>query len=225
VFLFSSSAVELQWNPTVEDSFAVLTSDGVFSTYLFDFNVCLKVPGTCLSWSPKGKQVVVGDAGGHLHQFKPDMTLVRTVSPPKDYVSSSNCVGLCWLSTTEFLIAYSVANEQDLHISIVTAKKEGLPNWLHFSNVIYCAKQCPYLQRVYFVPLFQWNIVLCASSRSSEVGVLGKHDGVWKMWSLNDNSRIEMPLSHQSDDTFPLGICFDTSSEIPVISGEGTLMN
>lgn len=39
---------------------------------------------TCISWSPKGKQLVVGDTAGHVRQYKPEMVLVRTIPPPAD---------------------------------------------------------------------------------------------------------------------------------------------
>lgn len=37
---------------------------------------------TCIEWSPKGKQLVVGDILGHIKQYKPEMILVRVTPPP-----------------------------------------------------------------------------------------------------------------------------------------------
>ena len=42
----------------------------------------LKNPVTCVSWSPKGKQLIVGDTTGALSQFKPALSVVRVVPPP-----------------------------------------------------------------------------------------------------------------------------------------------
>jgi hypothetical protein len=38
----------------------------------------------CLSWSPKGKQLIVGDANGKMHQLKPELSgpPVRQIDPP-----------------------------------------------------------------------------------------------------------------------------------------------
>lgn len=52
------------------------------------------------------------------------------------------------------------------------------------------------------------------------MNVLGKREGVWKVWSLNDNSRIELPLKSTQDENFPCGICVETSSETLVRMGE-----
>lgn len=37
---------------------------------------------TCIGWSPKGKQLVVGDISGYIKQYKPEMVLVRVTPPP-----------------------------------------------------------------------------------------------------------------------------------------------
>ncbi|VDD92025.1 unnamed protein product [Enterobius vermicularis] len=240
----SARGNELQWNPSNESVFAVVNSDGTSSTYAVEFIVTvfflvvhrkpkkfdilgtsrLKVPGTCLSWSPKGKQLVVGDAHGSIHQFKPEMLLVRSIGPPSSIDAKGNvlerCVGICWLSSTEFLIAYAPLSGESLTVSLLRTRKEGPPCWTHFDDIIYCSEQCASPQRAFFVFLLQWNLVLCGSLRSSEVNVLGKREGVWKVWSLNDNSRIELPLKSTQDENFPCGICVETSSETLVRMGE-----
>ena len=40
----------------------------------------------CLSWSPKGKQLVVGDNEGRIHQLKPELNgpAVRQIEPPQN---------------------------------------------------------------------------------------------------------------------------------------------
>lgn len=38
----------------------------------------------CISWSPKGKQLTVGNAIGELIQLKPDLTQIRVNEAPKN---------------------------------------------------------------------------------------------------------------------------------------------
>lgn len=82
----------LEWNPELEDLFTVGTTDGALSTIKYSLDNRLKIsivgqiqmksPAMCLSWSRKGKQLSIGDANGHLHQLKPELTSVRVVDPP-----------------------------------------------------------------------------------------------------------------------------------------------
>lgn len=41
-------------------------------------------PVQCISWSPKGKQISIGDAAGRVHQFKQELTEIRIIDPPKE---------------------------------------------------------------------------------------------------------------------------------------------
>lgn len=40
------------------------------------------ISATCVCWSPKGKQLTVGDSLGRIHQLKPDLSPVRTIEAP-----------------------------------------------------------------------------------------------------------------------------------------------
>lgn len=44
----------------------------------------MKSPIFCISWSPKGKQLTVGDINGQIHQLKPNLVSVRVIEPPKE---------------------------------------------------------------------------------------------------------------------------------------------
>lgn len=49
---------------------------------------------TCISWSPKGKQLVAGDIVGQISQYKPEMVLIRTIPAPDDAVSLQGKVNI-----------------------------------------------------------------------------------------------------------------------------------
>ncbi|KAM3728472.1 Leucine carboxyl methyltransferase [Dirofilaria immitis] len=49
-----------------------------------------------------------------------------------------------------------------------------------------------------------------------KVALLGKIDSEWKVWTLDDNGRIEMPLDAEHCETYPVGVSVDVSSVLPV---------
>uniref|UniRef100_A0A0R3RFK5 ANAPC4_WD40 domain-containing protein n=1 Tax=Elaeophora elaphi TaxID=1147741 RepID=A0A0R3RFK5_9BILA len=222
----------LKWNPQQDIVFAVATSDGVLSCYSFDIEKSSSVTligtvkhdnaVTCIGWSPKGKQLVVGDILGYVKQYKPEMALVRVIPPPlKDENHALRCVGISWLATTDFLIAYSPNTGQGVDITKLSVKKDAPPQWIHFDDINFCGDKSAFDQRIEFTQLLSWKLVLCFSSRSSDVAVLGKIDSEWKIWTLDDNGRIELPLDSEHRETFPIGVSIDISSVLPVKIDEG----
>lgn len=67
----------------------------------------------------------------------------------------------------------------------------------------------------------QWNVLLACSANAMEVAVLGQ-TGVggpehpeWRQWTLEGECRAELPLD-QNDETKPMGMAIDTTSQIPI---------
>ncbi|CAG9539547.1 unnamed protein product [Cercopithifilaria johnstoni] len=220
----------LKWNPQQDTVFAVATSDGVLSCYSFDIEKSSSITligtvkhdnvVTCIGWSPKGKQLVVGDTSGYIKQYKPEMALVRVIPPPlKDKNHALRCVGISWLATTDFLIAYSPKTAQEVDITKLCVKKDAPPQWTHFDDINFCGDKSIFDQRIEFTQLLSWKLVLCSSSRSSEIVVIGKIGSEWKIWTLDDNGRIEMPLDCEHRETFPIGVSIDISSVLPIKIG------
>ncbi|VDM47828.1 unnamed protein product [Toxocara canis] len=218
--------------------FAVIASDGTLATFLFDIEnparmsiigtTTLPVRGTCLSWSPKGKQLVVGDNSARVLQYKPEMALVRAIPAPNDIASMQGrtlrCSGLCWLATTDFMVAYSPEDGEEVDIALLVVKKDAPPMWTHFDDITYNGSRSDFPQKITFTPLHQWHIVLCASSKSTEVALLGKVRNTWKCWQLDDTSRIETPVNRKGEETFPVGVCIDISSQVVVkLSDDGAV--
>ncbi|EFO28382.2 hypothetical protein LOAG_00114 [Loa loa] len=221
----------LKWNPQQDTIFAVATSDGVLSCYSFDIEKSSSVTligtvkhddfVTCIGWSPKGKQLVVGDISGYIKQYKPEMILVRVTAPPlKDVNHALRCVGISWLATTDILIAYSPKTGQEVDITKLCVKKDAPSQWTHFNDINFCGDRSTFDQRIEFTQLMGWKLVLCSSSRSSEIAVLGKIGSEWKVWTLDDNGRIEMPLNSEHCETYPIGVSVDVSSVLSVKIGD-----
>ena len=52
-----------------------------------------------------------------------------------------------------------------------------------------------------------------ASANSIEVGTLGSADQTnWVQWTQEDAARAELPLTSDHQETYPLGVAFDTSN-------------
>ncbi|VDK29348.1 unnamed protein product [Gongylonema pulchrum] len=234
----NAKACALEWNPQVDGTFAAATSDGMLSCYSFDIEVSMnyivvRYDGnnvTCIGWSPKGKQLVVGDSSGYIKQYKPELTLVRTVPPPTSMIlreddataDAQQCVGISWLATTDFLVAYGPQSgrSRSMNVALLCVKKGASPRWTSFEDTCFCSGKSNFDEKVNFTQLLDWNLVLCSSYRSSEIVVLGKIGVDWKVWYLDDSGRIEMPLDGAHCESFPLGVCIDTSSTFPVKLGK-----
>lgn len=58
------------------------------------------------------------------------------------------------------------------------------------------------------------GVLLVASANSMELGVLGiaqaGEPAIWQQWNQIDSARAELPLAQNHQETFPLGLAFDT---------------
>ncbi|KAI6202741.1 hypothetical protein M3Y94_00475700 [Aphelenchoides besseyi] len=233
----------IEWNPEVEDILAVGTSDGSVSTFKYSLatpntysllgTAPLPFPPTCMSWSRKGKQLMVGDASGRLHQLKPELQSVRVVPAPEQLPGIGlpvSCAGLFWVSTTDWLVAYREnADPTKLTLSFLTVKKNQPPSWTFYGDVTFQRPNAPpYDTGLHFVPLMEWNMVFIYAHRSPDVVVLGQRNGVWINFVM-ERFNITMPLTQQKGDSQPIGCALDftlqsnvvlerTNPEAPVLS-------
>lgn len=69
-------------------------------------------------------------------------------------------MGLCWLTTTEWAVAYSDQNRQNVNLTILTIKKQQPPAWNFLENLVannYSSIKFPAL--VSFSYIQEWQIV------------------------------------------------------------------
>lgn len=61
----------------------------------------------CVCWSPKGKQIVVGDYNGFLTQYLPELKAVKKVPPPTGlFPKACTLCSVKWISNFQFIGVY-----------------------------------------------------------------------------------------------------------------------
>lgn len=137
-----SYVVDMSWNPSVQSSLACCLSDGSLhiielkdsGTYtavslppqsstlyvnrlsFFNYLVnCVRIYNfsRCLSWSPKGKQIVIGSSNGSLTQYKPELKAVKQYLPPTDITGNLKPIKVKWISNFQFAVTYDFVDNVD----------------------------------------------------------------------------------------------------------------
>ncbi|KAE9549112.1 hypothetical protein FO519_007673 [Halicephalobus sp. NKZ332] len=228
----SAKLTAFEWNPCVPDSFAAGTTEQVYSVQFslsnpstFSIVGTRPIPTMCLSWSPKGKQITVGDSQGQIHQLRPEITLVRTIPAPQSLSigSSFSSIGICWLSTTEWIVAFTNSSNR-VALALVTVKKSQNPVWDEWSDYVYPlfddAASLP--RAFYFWPLFDWQTVLTGSSCYPDVWPFTNDGTTWKPGYLQEPD-INCPSSKEGKACQIVGGIFDYSSTIEVpVANDGS---
>ena len=123
---------------------------------------------TCVSWSPKGKQLVAGKRNGSLTQYKPDLKEAKTIPPPAS--SSLTAVSILWVSTYQFAVAFRDASDASSRpgVYLVQSSKAGPTSHINFDDVCYSTgeRNAPWFE---MVQLADWGTVICASANAMEV--------------------------------------------------------
>ncbi|KAJ4442243.1 hypothetical protein ANN_12109 [Periplaneta americana] len=224
-----TSILELTWNPGIPNILAACLSDGSMMAYELKstgVDISSLPPATqanCFCWSPKGKQLVVGSEAGTLTQYKPDLKAVKNFSPPNLGSGNVAVVNVLWLSNYQFAAVYrdKVNKEERPGLLIVNAPKSGPLSFVNYEDICYSGGELRPPQ-FYLIHQPLWNILMVASANSMEVGVMGlQEDQIsWEQWTQEDAARAELPLSADKQETFPVGLGLDTSTQHEIPWGE-----
>ncbi|XP_018901138.1 uncharacterized protein Nup214 isoform X2 [Bemisia tabaci] len=214
---------DLHWNPSISSLISFVNSDG--SVSLFELKGCSfgftslppTILATCLCWSPKGKQIVIGSSDGKLTQYKPDLKAVRSVEAPP-LIHNASVVNVHWLSNFQFCAVYQDAaslDERPCTFIVNTPKNEPI-QFTNYDDICFSmgAIRPP---QYYMIHQQSWNIILVSSANSMEVGVLAANGKSWISWTQIDEGRAELPADPATkNETYPVGFTLDLSSVQPI---------
>ncbi|KAG8433460.1 hypothetical protein GDO86_017659, partial [Hymenochirus boettgeri] len=97
--------------------------------------------------------------------------------------------------------------------------------FLNFTET--CFSICSERQHHFFLNFIEdWEILLAASAASIDVSVIAHSpdQGGWEQWLLEDTSRAETPMKENNDDTLPMGVVIDYTSQMEVFISESQIL-
>ncbi|KAK3594689.1 hypothetical protein CHS0354_001641 [Potamilus streckersoni] len=223
---------DMAWNPVVPTLLVVCTSGGnvdlleVTDRAVIKASVSPSSGSSCVCWSPKGKQLVVGRQDGTLMQYDQNLNENRKWDLPNSLPESAyKVLDIHWLTNYQFLVAYIPPDaEPDIQPAVILIKgsKDAAPTNDCFDDVCYGTGDKR--QRKYFMIAIQnWDVLLLASSNAAEIGVIGKHlddKQKWDHWYFEDSVRAECPVTDDFNDSYPKGLAVDYTSQRAIPIGD-----
>ena len=184
---------------------------------------------TSVSWSARGKQLVLGVKTGEIIQFTPEGD-VKAVLPPPESDRPLYVEDVQWLENHVFLVTYNICSStpepEPIHENeVYVLYRDAKSNSLTFAAFPYDVSP-PFGDRTrwgyrYTCMLRDWSpmkhFVFMTCSASTDVGVLGFKDG-WKALVLEETSRPVLPFLSGDDfcDSSPMALALDLTAEDPV---------
>ncbi|XP_013420263.1 nuclear pore complex protein Nup214 isoform X2 [Lingula anatina] len=234
--LYTSPSVRLVdfvWNPGTDFPavFAAVMSDG--SLKLMEATENLKIMGslkagsgvTAVCWSPKGKQIVVGKKDGTMQQYDQELKLKKNIAAPTIFQDPMKVLDIQWLTTFTFQVAYMPQGDaitEQPSLVFVHAPKTGNLVFTNYEDV--CFGQGEDREPVYYLHhIIKWGVMTVASANATECGILGKkadNQECWELWTLEDSGRAQLPTTEDYDDTYPVGVAIDYTSQRQIPLGE-----
>ena len=184
---------------------------------------------TSVSWSARGKQLVIGVKMGEIIQYTPEGD-VKAVLPPPESDRPVYVEDVQWLENHVFLITYNTCSStpepEPIHENeVYVLHRDPKSNSLTFAAFPYDVSP-PFGDRTrwgyrYTCMLRDWSpmkhFVFMTCSASTDVGVLGFKNG-WKTLVLEETSRPVLPFLSGDDfcDSSPVALALDLTAEDPV---------
>ncbi|XP_014214367.1 nuclear pore complex protein Nup214 [Copidosoma floridanum] len=213
---------DLKWNPAIPEVLCSVTSDHTVGCFQVNKDKGIHIIGKekpsnleamCVSWSPKGKQLVIGCKNGDIVQLKPELKVARHLTGPNP--SEGAIVSILWISNYQFCACYYHDGEERVTVMIVDAPKGvTVPKFTNYEDITYGGGPRDNLY-YYFEYIAEWGIIVAASTHSSELAVLGTADNgaTWNLWQLVEGGTGQLPLNRKKGtENYPVGIAVDKTS-------------
>ncbi|CAG7815971.1 unnamed protein product [Allacma fusca] len=190
---------QLAWNPADTRLIAALSHDGnvllirVLDNWSIEAVFASDPSFRCMSWSPKGKQLVVGGTNA-IVQLKLDLKEAKKIPLPP----GQELVSIHWLSTLQFLATFQPSSRDDLKIMLLTLSKTASPLYKDFGDVFLSDDFSSIKVLSKHIP--PWRVHLLGSSTSSDIIVVS-HDpsqptSDMVVQEIDDRYRAALPLDH-----------------------------
>ncbi|GFY56758.1 nuclear pore complex protein Nup214 [Trichonephila inaurata madagascariensis] len=220
----ASKLREFVWNPVSENIYAYCMTDGSLGVQELsglNSNILGSLPSakaTAACWSPKGKQLVVGKRDGSFAQYKPNLQEVKSIPPPN--INEKLLVAnICWLSTAQFAVLYMPEGKNVSPYLFIVSTPKGAPVvYINYYDVC-LGNSTNELQRYMLHHEATWDILICASTDSIEVAVLGDPPS-WVPWDLRDDGRILLPAKNGAKCAVGMGVMFCSQRRIVINENE-----
>lgn len=174
-----------------------------------------------LSWSPQGKQILVGKTDKSLVQYLPSGEPRQAIFPPQDFREDSYISNILWLKAHVILVAYSLSSDPDDHTADTYLIKRGVDD----KTVITWNKvpePCPPFgdpnraETWYSDFLHDWSseydfVIPLAYGPSSDISLITEKNAIAM---LEDSHQAMLPFSEE--ETSPIGMAIDVFSNLEV---------
>ncbi|KAL9096465.1 MAG: hypothetical protein Q9165_001462 [Trypethelium subeluteriae] len=197
----------------------------------------IKDGASCVSWSKKGRQLVVGLGNGAAVQMTPDGLVKAEIPRPSNMEGDKHVSAISWLSNDEFLIVYTPTESTyetapDSIFQLVTRDK-GTSSYT-FQKLLdpsppFGLNRSPpfhFINRLYSFSADLSDFLIIASTCSPEIGLITKSqkplvsevpaEKITNTYTSTglalDHRRAQLPYSEDMGDTSPIGVTIDLSS-------------
>ncbi|CAE6438308.1 unnamed protein product, partial [Rhizoctonia solani] len=186
---------------------------------------------TSISWSVRGKQIVVGTRGGELVQFTPEGERKQTIPPPPSLSSPQSAVSVLWLENTVFHVVYGNPNsdpsdpthEYEVY-NILFDSKSNTAEYIKFIDPAPPYGVPSRLSCRHYARLVGWepakHLIFVADGPSTDVGAIASLNpsetegkpSPWVTLEVDETSRISLPMDDEMNETSIMGFDLDLTS-------------
>ncbi|CAC9890768.1 unnamed protein product [Aureobasidium pullulans] len=240
----------LEPNPSPENAhlFAVVLADGKLMIADFKQRQLVNTSNgavfregvRCVSWSVRGKQLVVGLEDGSAEQYDPQGNVKAQIPRPPQLEQPTPMSSIVWIANDDFLVIHTPNSEDEAASSTYHMLHREKSSGSFTSQLIvgdpcipgFDTKRFPahfLISRLRKFPPHLEDVLILSSSAGTEAGIITNSsaplakDAVYNVYTVTnmdaDASRATLPMSviDGMSETAPVGMALDLSSTDPVL--------